>query len=110
MNRPQPPRRTGLTLAQDVAIDTYRRVWRIADDSGFDDCWEPEANPAAGSADMDWEPLAPRCCGSRLATRMYGTRPLTVWRRIEGEVSRQVDGRSAEDRRRSIPREQPDDL
>jgi alkanesulfonate monooxygenase SsuD/methylene tetrahydromethanopterin reductase-like flavin-dependent oxidoreductase (luciferase family) len=35
-----------------VAIDTYRRVWRIADDSGFDDCWEPEANPAAGSADM----------------------------------------------------------
>ena len=54
MNKPQPRRRTGLTLAQDVAIDTYRRVWRIADDSGFDDCWEPEANPTAGSADMDW--------------------------------------------------------
>ena len=41
---------------------------------------------------------------------MYGTRPLTVWRRIEGEVSRQIDGRSAEDRRLSIPPEQPDDL
>ena len=29
----------GLKLTQHVPIDTFRTVWRIADDSGFDHCW-----------------------------------------------------------------------
>jgi F420-dependent oxidoreductase-like protein len=29
----------GLKLSQNAAIDTFRTVWRIADDSGFDHCW-----------------------------------------------------------------------
>ena len=29
----------GLKLSQNATIDTFRAVWRIADDSGFDHCW-----------------------------------------------------------------------
>lgn len=29
----------GLKLTQNVPIDTFRTVWRTADDSGFDHCW-----------------------------------------------------------------------
>ena len=31
--------RFGLKLSQDATIDTLKRVWRIADEAGFDHCW-----------------------------------------------------------------------
>ncbi|HEX6547408.1 MAG TPA: TIGR03560 family F420-dependent LLM class oxidoreductase [Candidatus Dormibacteraeota bacterium] len=31
--------RLGLKLSQNAPIDSYRRVWRIAEDAGFDHCW-----------------------------------------------------------------------
>jgi F420-dependent oxidoreductase-like protein len=33
------PLRVGIKLSQDAPIDTYRAIWRIADDAGFDHCW-----------------------------------------------------------------------
>jgi probable F420-dependent oxidoreductase len=39
VNRPPSPLRIGLKLAQGAPIETYRRVWRVADDAGFDHCW-----------------------------------------------------------------------
>ena len=34
-----PPLRIGIKLSQDAAIDTFRDVWRIAEEAGFDHCW-----------------------------------------------------------------------
>ncbi len=47
--------RIGLKLAQDAPIDVFRRVWRIADEAGFDHCWafdhlatvRPDGSPRA---------------------------------------------------------------
>jgi alkanesulfonate monooxygenase SsuD/methylene tetrahydromethanopterin reductase-like flavin-dependent oxidoreductase (luciferase family) len=33
------PLRIGLKLSRGEPIDSFRRVWRIADDAGFDHCW-----------------------------------------------------------------------
>lgn len=33
------PLRIGLKLSRGEPIDSYRRVWRIADEAGFDHCW-----------------------------------------------------------------------
>src|SRR5438045_3703116 len=33
------PVRIGLKLSQDAPIAAFRRVWRIADEAGFDHCW-----------------------------------------------------------------------
>jgi F420-dependent oxidoreductase-like protein len=33
------PLRIGIKLSQDASIETYRQIWRIADESGFDHCW-----------------------------------------------------------------------
>jgi probable F420-dependent oxidoreductase len=33
------PLHIGLKLAQDAPIESFRRVWQIADDAGFDHCW-----------------------------------------------------------------------
>ena len=33
------PLRIGLKLSQGVPIETFREVWRIADEAGFDHCW-----------------------------------------------------------------------
>ena len=35
----QRPVRVGLKLSQGVPIEVFRRVWRIADEAGFDHCW-----------------------------------------------------------------------
>jgi len=32
------PLRIGIKLSQDQPIETYREVWRIADEAGFDHC------------------------------------------------------------------------
>jgi len=34
-----PPIRIGLKLSQGAPIDSFRRVWQIADEAGFDHCW-----------------------------------------------------------------------
>jgi probable F420-dependent oxidoreductase len=33
------PLRIGLKLSQDAPIEAFRRVWKIAEDAGFDHCW-----------------------------------------------------------------------
>jgi probable F420-dependent oxidoreductase len=33
------PTRIGLKLSQGAPIDSFRRVWQIADEAGFDHCW-----------------------------------------------------------------------
>lgn len=33
------PLRIGLKLASDAPIESFRRVWRVADEAGFDHCW-----------------------------------------------------------------------
>jgi probable F420-dependent oxidoreductase len=33
------PLRIGIKLSQDAPIETFRTVWRIADEAGFDHCW-----------------------------------------------------------------------
>lgn len=38
MNRTH-PLRVGLKLSQGAPIESYRRVWQIADEAGFDHCW-----------------------------------------------------------------------
>jgi F420-dependent oxidoreductase-like protein len=41
--------RYGLKLSQKATIDEYRGVWRIADDEGFDHCWNMDHFAALGS-------------------------------------------------------------
>ncbi|MDQ6771444.1 MAG: LLM class F420-dependent oxidoreductase, partial [Candidatus Dormibacteraeota bacterium] len=33
------PLRIGIKLSQDAPIETYRAIWRTAEDGGFDHCW-----------------------------------------------------------------------
>ncbi len=33
------PMRIGIKLSQDAPIETYRAIWRIAEEGGFDHCW-----------------------------------------------------------------------
>ena len=33
------PLRFGLKLSQAATLDTLKALWRVADDSGFDHCW-----------------------------------------------------------------------
>lgn len=40
--------RYGLKLSQKATIDEYRAVWRIADDEGFDHCWDMDHFAALG--------------------------------------------------------------
>ncbi|WP_279579381.1 hypothetical protein [Fodinicola feengrottensis] len=39
MNEDMNPLRFGLKLSQGATIDELRAIWRIADESGFDHCW-----------------------------------------------------------------------
>lgn len=55
--------RYGLKLSQQASIDEYRTVWRIADDSGFDHCWNMDhfatlGGDPAGSIYEAWAMLA----------------------------------------------------
>jgi probable F420-dependent oxidoreductase len=39
MNAVESPLRLGVKIAQDAPIESFREVWRIADEGGFDHCW-----------------------------------------------------------------------
>src|SRR4051812_20738136 len=39
MDRTEHPLRVGLKLSRGAPIGSYRDVWRIADQAGFDHCW-----------------------------------------------------------------------
>ena len=43
--------RFGIKLSQDASIDEYRAVWRIADDAGFDHCWNMDHFASLGGDD-----------------------------------------------------------
>ena len=54
----------GIKLSQDAPIETYREVWRIADEAGFDHCWAMDHLASIGPVGDDrpifdgWELLA----------------------------------------------------
>lgn len=58
------PLRIGIKLSQDHPIETYREVWRIAEEGGFDSCWAMDHLASIGSIGEDrpifdgWELLA----------------------------------------------------
>lgn len=43
--------RFGIKLSQGVTIDTLKRVWRIADEAGFDHCWNMDHFASLGGED-----------------------------------------------------------
>jgi F420-dependent oxidoreductase-like protein len=43
--------RFGIKLSQDASIDEYRAVWRIADEAGFDHCWNMDHFASLGGDD-----------------------------------------------------------
>jgi F420-dependent oxidoreductase-like protein len=45
------PLRFGLKLSQAAPMETLTAIWRIADDSGFDHCWDMDHFASLGSAD-----------------------------------------------------------
>lgn len=47
------PFRIGLKLASDAPIESFRHIWRIADDAGFDHCWAFDHLVATGAGDKD---------------------------------------------------------
>jgi probable F420-dependent oxidoreductase len=53
MSGPAKPLRIGLKLSQDAPIEAFRRVWRIADDAGFDHCWAFDHLAALGPDGAD---------------------------------------------------------
>jgi F420-dependent oxidoreductase-like protein len=58
------PLRIGIKLSQDAPIETYRTIWRIADEAGFDHCWAMDHLASIGPIGDDrpifdgWELLA----------------------------------------------------
>jgi probable F420-dependent oxidoreductase len=58
------PLRVGIKLSQDASIETYRTVWRIAEEGGFDHCWAMDHLATIGPIGDDhpifdgWELLA----------------------------------------------------
>ena len=59
-----PPLRVGIKLSQDAPLESYRRVWAIADEARFDHCWAMDHLATIGSIGDDrpifdgWELLA----------------------------------------------------
>lgn len=47
------PLRIGLKLASDAPIESYRQVWRVADEAGFDHCWAFDHLVASGEGATD---------------------------------------------------------
>jgi alkanesulfonate monooxygenase SsuD/methylene tetrahydromethanopterin reductase-like flavin-dependent oxidoreductase (luciferase family) len=45
------PLRFGLKLSQAATIDTLTTIWGIADDSGFDHCWNMDHFASLGGDD-----------------------------------------------------------
>lgn len=58
------PLRVGIKLSQDASIESYRAVWKIADEARFDHCWAMDHLATIGSIGEDrpifdgWELLA----------------------------------------------------
>jgi alkanesulfonate monooxygenase SsuD/methylene tetrahydromethanopterin reductase-like flavin-dependent oxidoreductase (luciferase family) len=58
------PLRVGIKLSQDAPIESYRAIWKIADDARFDHCWAMDHLASIGSIGDDqpifdgWELLA----------------------------------------------------
>jgi probable F420-dependent oxidoreductase len=58
------PLRVGIKLSQDAPIESYREVWRIADEARFDHCWAMDHLASIGQIGDDrpifdgWELLA----------------------------------------------------
>lgn len=47
------PLRIGLKLSQGAPIESYRRIWQIADEAGFDHCWAFDHLAAIGASGED---------------------------------------------------------
>jgi probable F420-dependent oxidoreductase len=47
------PLRIGIKLSQDAPIESYRAIWRIADEAGFDHCWAMDHLATIGSIGDD---------------------------------------------------------
>ena len=45
------PLRFGLKLSQAATLDTLMTIWRVADDSGFDHCWNMDHFASLGPDD-----------------------------------------------------------
>jgi alkanesulfonate monooxygenase SsuD/methylene tetrahydromethanopterin reductase-like flavin-dependent oxidoreductase (luciferase family) len=60
----QEPLRIGIKLSQDVSIESYRTIWKIADEARFDHCWAMDHLATIGGIGEDrpifdgWELLA----------------------------------------------------
>jgi alkanesulfonate monooxygenase SsuD/methylene tetrahydromethanopterin reductase-like flavin-dependent oxidoreductase (luciferase family) len=58
------PLRVGIKLSQDASIESYRAIWKIADEARFDHCWAMDHLASIGSIGDDrpifdgWELLA----------------------------------------------------
>jgi alkanesulfonate monooxygenase SsuD/methylene tetrahydromethanopterin reductase-like flavin-dependent oxidoreductase (luciferase family) len=58
------PLRLGIKLSQDASIDSYKAVWKIADEAHFDHCWAMDHLASIGNVGDDrpifdgWELLA----------------------------------------------------
>jgi len=58
------PLRVGINLSQDAPIESYRAIWKIADEAHFDHCWAMDHLASIGSIGDDrpifdgWELLA----------------------------------------------------
>ena len=53
MTAPATSVRIGLKLSRNAPIESYRRVWQIADESGFDHCWAFDHLVTRGAGDAD---------------------------------------------------------
>jgi probable F420-dependent oxidoreductase len=65
------PLRLGIKLSQDQPIETYREVWRIAEEGGLDHCWAMDHLASIGPIGDDrpifdgWELLAAMAASTR---------------------------------------------
>jgi alkanesulfonate monooxygenase SsuD/methylene tetrahydromethanopterin reductase-like flavin-dependent oxidoreductase (luciferase family) len=71
VSTPAHPLRVGLKLSRGAPIESFRRVWQVADEAGFDHCWAFDHLATRGPGDADvsvfegWTLLA----GMAVATR-----------------------------------------
>ena len=65
------PLRVGIKLSQDASIETYRAVWQIAEEGGFDHCWAMDHLATIGPIGDDrpifdgWQLLAAMAMATR---------------------------------------------
>ena len=80
------PLRVGIKLSQDAPLESYKAVWKIADEARFDHCWAMDHLATIGSIGDDrpifdgWELLAGMAMASEAAEKAVpakGLRPAT---------------------------------